>query len=319
MYKLLTYKSKQFFWLIIKLSIVIGCGYFIWQKLTTNTNLHFSDFYKNLTANNILSLKNGFILLFFTFLNWFLEIKKWHSLILLVGKFSFATATKQSLAALTASLITPNRIGEYGAKAIYFKKTLRKQIVGLNFIGNFYQLLATLLFGTIGLLYFSNAHSIQFNIPSIYTNILLVVVFLIIGFLFLLKSKIGNSYLKKAIHFLNRIPLKINLKIAFLSFLKYAVFSHQFYFFLLLFHVDISYSDALCGITSMYLIASVIPMWSFLDVVLKGSVAVWVFSFLQVSSVTILSITTSMWLLNFVLPASIGCYFIITFKPKLAA
>jgi len=52
------------------------------------------------------------------------------------------------------------------------------------------------------------------------------------------------------------------------------------------------------------------------DVVLKGTVAIWVFSFYNLEPLTVLSITSIMWILNFVLPAIIGSYFVLTFKPN---
>ena len=70
-------------------------------------------------------------------------------------------------------------------------------------------------------------------------------------------------------------------------------------------------------ITSMYLLSSIIPALSIFDVVIKGSVAVFVFSFLEINQLIILSIITIMWLLNFVLPSIIGSYFVLLFKiPK---
>ena len=80
--------------------------------------------------------------------------------------------------------------------------------------------------------------------------------------------------------------------------------------------IDISYFNALSAITSVYLIASVVPMLSMFDFVLKGTVAIWIFSFYNVQPIIILSITSIMWLLNFVLPAIIGSYFVLTFKPN---
>ena len=59
-------------------------------------------------------------------------------------------------------------------------------------------------------------------------------------------------------------------------------------------------------------------MLSLFDVVLKGTVAVWVFSYFNIEPLTILSITTLMWIFNFVLPAIIGSYFVLTFKPNFA-
>ena len=136
-----SYKSKQFFALVVKLFIVIGCGYFIYDKIFTNQQQSLLGFTSILIKNDVFSLKNIAFLLIFSFSNWFFEIKKWQLLINRVQQNSFSEAAKQSLASLTASLITPNRIGEYGAKALYFKKSLSKKILALNLVGNFSKLL----------------------------------------------------------------------------------------------------------------------------------------------------------------------------------
>jgi len=312
----LSYKTKQFFWLIIKLSIVIGCAYFIYTKLLENEQLNFTDFYQKLIKNNIFSLKNGLFIILFTFLNWFLEITKWQNLASFSFKIDKKTATIQSLASLTTSLITPNRIGEYGAKAMYFDKKYRKQILGLNLIGNFYQMIMTLFFGILGFSFFIFKHAIIIDIHEIlkYVTLFFIVIFILF---FVAKHFNFKGYsLEKAKNFIHKIPKKLTLKIAFLSLLRFVVFSHQFYFLLTLFNVDISYVDAISSITSVYLIASIIPMLSLFDVVLKGSVAIWVFSFFTIEPLTVLSTTTLMWILNFVFPAIIGSYFVLIFKPN---
>ena len=312
MYNSLSHKTKQFFSLIIKLSIVIGCGYFIYLKLVENEQLKFSVFYQNLIENNVFTFKNSIILLIFTFLNWFFEISKWHSLISSISKYSFKKASIQSLASLTTSLITPNRIGEYGAKALYFEKNKRNKILGLNLVGNFYQMLMTLIFGVIGFSYFVFQHKIEIDFQQAII-VLLIGIIVIIALFFAVKYfNFSKSYFEKT-----RIFIKnINLKVGLFSFLRFVIFSHQFYFLLLIFKVDVSYFDAISAITSVYLIASIIPMLSLFDVVLKGTVAIWVFSFFNVEPLTILSITSIMWILNFVLPAIIGSYFVLTFKPN---
>ena len=50
------------------------------------------------------------------------------------------------------------------------------------------------------------------------------------------------------------------------------------------------------------------------DVVIKGGSAVFLFGYLQVSEIAILSIVTLMWLLNFTIPALFGSYFVLNFK-----
>lgn len=312
----LSYKSKQFFWLLIKLTIVFGCIFFIYQKLFLNSDIDFSILSSQLLQHHIFSFKNVLILVVFSALNWFFEILKWNNLVNTIKTISFRKASIQCFSSLTASLITPNRIGEYGAKALYFEKSLRKKIVGLNFIGNFYQLIATLFFGSIGFIYFTIKHQINFDFGSAFGVIFILI--LLFGFFFLLiKSfQTGKNYLQKIKHFIYKTPFSINLKTTVYSFLRYLIFSHQFYFLVFLFNLQIEYIDAISAITSVYLIASIVPMLSFFDVVLKGSISVWIFTFFQINPISILTIVSVMWMLNFAIPAIIGSYFVISFTPN---
>ncbi len=315
MYYSLPYKTKQFFWLAIKLAIVIGCGYFIYQKIAENNHLEFSVFYQKLIKNNVFSLKNLIFLFILSFFNHFIEILKWKTLVSFREKISFLNATKQSLASLTTSLITPNRIGEYGAKALYYTKSLRKQIVGLNLVGNFYQMLMTLVIGIIGFCYFVWQHNVSIDFHRVLKGLLLSL-FVVSAFFFGAKHFRYRGYgTEKPRKFIRKIPLDLNTKTALYSFLRYIIFSHQFYFLLIVFNIDVSYVNAISAICSIYFIASIVPMLSLFDVVLKGTVAVWIFSYLNIDPITILSITTLMWVLNFVLPAIVGSYFVLTFKP----
>jgi len=253
-------------------------------------------------------------MLFFTIINHFLEIKKWKTLTKSVKNNSWFEATEQSLASLTFSIITPNRIGEYGAKVLFYPNNKRKQILLLNFAGNFYQLAITIILGMIGLVFLYKYAS--FSIISTQNSIIIIIALIsVVGIFYFLKenySKIGD-WLSKIIELLS---FKNNKIVILISLLRYLVFSHQFYFLLYCFKLNISYFEAMTAISSVYLIASCIPILSLFDVSLKGSVAIIVFSIFEIDSIQILSITTLMWLLNFVFPAIIGSYFVFQFNPE---
>ena len=308
-----SYKSNQFLWLVFKLLIVILCGYFIYDILANNDELKFIDFQSKMNDFDVFLIKNVVLLIFFTIINWFLEITKWKILANKVSAISWRNACKQSLASLTFSLITPNRIGEYGAKALYFKKENRKEVLLVNFVGNFYQLLMTLVVGFFGVLYLMFTFSFSF---LLFQNLMILLIGIIIMILFLKflrkKSKKINDWILKIIV---SLKFKNNKSILMLSFLRYAVFSHQFYFLLMLFNLEISYINAMAGITTMYLIASSVPILSLFDFVIKGSVSILVFSLFEVDAIIIICVTTIMWIFNFVLPAIVGSYFVLQFKP----
>ena len=100
-------------------------------------------------------------LLFLSFLNRYFEILKWQQLVSSLQKISFKKSMEQCLGSLTLSLLTPNRIGEYGAKALYFKSAFRKRVLFINLISNLLQMLVTVVFGIIGILLLSQSQNLH--------------------------------------------------------------------------------------------------------------------------------------------------------------
>lgn len=296
------YKSKQFFWLVLKVFITLGACYVIYSNIYQQETISL----KSIIENTRISSLSIFVLLLFSVVNWSLEILKWS----LLTHSSFLKSAKETLASLTASLLTPNRIGEYGAKALYYSKSDRKKIVFFNGIGNFYQMLSTLIFGVIGWFFLQPNISIVNTINLKYVYILGIIFILCVSFFFYKK---WFQKIKKGIQ---QLSIQKHSLIFILSLIRHVVFSHQFYFLLMLFQIDISYLDAMTSIWCMYLIASIIPMLSFLDVVVKSSVAIVLFSLFDISSTLILEISLLMWCYNFAIPALIGIIPVISFQPK---
>jgi hypothetical protein len=299
-------KTKQYLTLIIKLVIVFGAFYFIYDKLAHDDKLSWKQF------SDILQHKFtiGWILfmLFFSVLNRFLEILKWKNLVLVIEKISLFTATKQVLAGVTAGLFTPNGIGEYAGKALYYPKTETKRVLFLNLICNGIQMVLTIIFGLIGLLYLGY---------TMYFFILLGIGFLILTFLFLTKNANIKGYsIALFLEKIAEIPKKIHQKNILLAIARYLTFSHQYYFLFLLFGIEIDYFTLLATITAVYFIASSLPSFQFLDFVVKGGVAIWFFEKLNIDEYVVLFISTFMWLLNVVLPVVIGSYFVLIYKSR---
>ena len=311
----ISHKYKRTLFLIFKLIIVLGSFYFIYQKLVNNqllTTTELTEQFSFAFSNNIWAF---ICILLFTDANWFLEIFKWKNLVATFKKISFFEAYEQSFGSHTASLITPNRIGEYGAKALFFDKKYHKKIVGLNFIGNMAQLTTTIFFGCIGLVYVLSNFNINF--PEFNFEVVLTIIVLI-GALILFRKQFGflkiEHYLLRFSQFLKSISTKTYFKTLGFSIARYLFFSHQFYFLLLLFGIETDYFTLMSFIYCMYFFASFIPSLSIFDWVIKGSVAVWVFQLIEVNELTIITVTTFMWILNFAVPAIIGSLFVLNFK-----
>jgi len=308
-------KYKPSIIIVLKLLIVTAALFFVYYKLVLNQQLKFDVFLQQLSVLGSYNIWVILLLLFFTDVNWFLEIFKWKTLVSVEKNITFLEAYEQCLGSLTASLITPNRIGEYGAKALYFKKKNRKKIVVLNLIGNLFQLATTIFFGVLGILFILFNFTIKTPIINISKTLLVIVIFILLVFLIKLTfSNFIKSYLKKIKKYFRTISSKILIKTLLFSILRYLVFSHQFYFLLYLFGVEIPYFTAITLIFAMYFVASIIPSLSLFDWAIKGSVALTLFSLVPVANLTIITVTTFMWFLNFAVPAIIGSFIILNFK-----
>jgi hypothetical protein len=304
------HKTKQFLVLLIKLLIVGGAFYFIYNQLANNDKLDWQKFIVLFQKNQ--SIGGIAFILLLSVLNRFFEILKWQNLVEFIHKISLGEATKQVLGALTAGLFTPNGVGEYAGKALFFDKSNTKKVIFLNLICNGIQMILTVIFGIFGLLYF-NA---QYNVITTKT-VALLFGFLILLFIVLFSVKkitIKGYSIEKLIHKINEIPKSIHQKNIFLGICRYLVFSHQYYFLFLAFDVDLPYFTLIATISSVYFLASSLPTFQFLDFAVKGSVAVYFFGILGVNEWIVIFISTLMWFLNVVLPVIIGTYYVLNFK-----
>ena len=308
------HKAKQFLVLLIKLLIVGGAFYFIYNQLANNDKLDWEKFITLFKKNQ--SVAGISFILLLSVLNRFFEILKWQNLVSYLHKISLTEATKQVLGALTAGLFTPNGVGEYAGKALFFEKSKAKKVIFLNLICNGIQMILSVVFGLFGLLYF-NAN---FNIITPKTvSILFGICFLLFGILFFSKKiNIKGYSIEKLIHKINEIPKAIHQNNIFLAVCRYLVFSHQYYFLFLAFDVDLPYLTLMATIASVYFLASSLPTFQFLDFAVKGSVAVYFFGILGVNEWIVVFISTLMWFLNVVLPVIIGSYYVMNFKTKIA-
>jgi len=291
MYKLIR-KNHNLFLTLAKTGISVAAVYYLW--------LHRGQ-WQNLSENSqLFSWKILSVLLVFSFLNWFFEIKKWQELVKPVKNINFKEAGKQSLISFSISLLTPNRIGDYGAKALFYDKNERKKIVSLNFIAQTSQLVITILMGILGsiILFFSIKN---LEIDQNWVKMSLFLVFLGVILFFLIKIYKKRQSTEKLI-------LSPHLWRTGLSFatIRYVIFSSQFVLLLLLFKMPLNLSALYSAVFTTYFLASLIPMFAFMDWAVKGSVAVGIFSLFQVPKVIIIKTVGLMWLSNFMLAFIVG-------------
>ena len=311
-----SHKATHFLQFGLKILVVVVAVLFIVYKITGDEQLSFPAFIRTLEANRVFSLSNIGILVSLTLLNWFFEIKKWQSLSSLIRKNSLKRTTKESLASFTAAIFTPGRLGEYGAKSLFYRKPDRKKVLFLNFLGNFTQLFITVVFGIIGLLYMV----VESRLTLTYFNVLWLTALVVTPFIsyFVIRKKqwkiqgYSFKYLERTVR---ALPKALKRRTLAYATCRYLIFTHQFYYFLLVFNLELSYWLLISAVAAMFLLSSIIPTIMIFDAVIKGGFGVWIFSLLGVNEMVVLVVVLAVWILNFGTPALLGSYFVLKFKP----
>lgn len=302
----ISHKTKQFLVQLIKILIVVGAFYFIYNELANNDKLDWAKFLLVFKKNQ--SVFGIIFILYLSFKNRFLEILKWQNLVSTFKIISVGEATKQVLAALTAGIFTPNGVGEYAGKALYYEKSKASEIVFLNLVCNGIQLILSIIFGIIGLWF------LGFGMQVL--EILGLILIVLIVLLFLKKVKIKGYSINDFILKINEIPKTIHRKNILMAIARYLTFSHQTYFLFLAFDVHLPYFSMMATIATVYFLASSLPSFQFLDFAVKGSIGIYFYSLLGVNQWIVIFITTLMWFLNIVIPVAIGSFYVLNFKFK---
>lgn len=310
--KILSNKAKQFLVLLIKIVVVSGAFYFIYHQLSSDTSLNIPLLMEIAVQKEHWGALVGLFIL--TLANRFFEILKWKNLGSLIRPIRLWESTQQVLTALTLGIFTPAGIGEYAGKALYFDKSQTSNVIFLNMICNGIQVVYAILFGLIGVTFLNQYFPIVPN--RILGYVFLGILAVLIMVMSLRNRTIKGYSLRWVWEQLQLIPKKVHRKNMFFALCRYFVFTHQYIILYRLFGVDLPYWELLFAISSIYLLASSIPNFQFLEFAVKGSIAIYIFSILGVNQWIVALVATLIWLLNIVFPVSIGSIFVLRFKWK---
>lgn len=303
----LSHKTKQFWSSAIKLLVVSLSFFVIYKALEDINSVQWQLVFGHSYLGQLLC-----VALFFSLLNWSLESLKWKTLLKEYRPIQFNRAFSETLRAHAVSIITPNKIGEFGAKASFYPKHLRTLVLKQTLTGQLYQLLVTCLFGILGVVYmFSElSTSLKFSIGIALATILIFSV----CFMMIQPSIKWLVKFKHYITSLADLSNAIHRKVLLLSVLRYLVFSHQFFLLLYVFQSELSYIQVMPILFVVYLVSSIVPTFLILDATLKTSLSLVLLDGIIAPEV-ILAVNVLMWISNFGIPAFIGNLLILSPKP----
>jgi uncharacterized membrane protein YbhN (UPF0104 family) len=304
----------------IKTILVLLCFAYLYSKLTTSDIANFWAASKTAFGlkSNLYSLC---IIIVLMGINWSLEAKKWKLLIATLEPISFLFALKAVLAGVTISLSTPNRAGEFAGKIFYLKTANKADAMLRSITGSLSQVLITFCFGLLAVYYYL----FQFKKINFSSSLFLVFTILTILACFLLFFEIKNisknwtkwNFIRKIIPYhdaaftLTKFEL---LKITALSFLRYALFSFQYYLLLKIFGISTHLFQSLVLISLYFLFITLIPTYALSELGVRGSVAIVLFCNSTTNCSAVFASSLLLWIINLAIPALIGTFFVFQLK-----
>lgn len=245
--------------------------------------------------------------------NWGLEALKWQRMISKLEPVSYLTAYRAVLSGLVVSTFTPNRSGEYIGRIFVLERTPRVTAILATIGENFAQLLVTLIVGAIALLFFS-FFGTPFALGSPLWPLLVLVCIVLTILYFRFPALVGwlsrkrmFSRLQATVEALAAYSRRDLAVILLLSFIRYAVFSFQFYFLLVFFRVDLPVASALICIAVVFLGLAVFPTFTLTELGVRCSTADLVFSRYTPMVEQVVFATSVLWVINIILPSLVGC------------
>ena len=310
--------KKILIWLLKILIFVVAWSYVVYKLATMEQDFSviFSD------GNFSISLFAVVCILMFA--NWGAESLKWQKLVNCGQKISYRKAVSGVLVGLPLALITPNRVGEIGGRAIVLDKG-RKNAVVATFLGSMTQLASTLIFGVLGVMVYLLFFPHTVGVESAAWISLLIVVALVVVLLvcrdqrWLRRLALKLVGRKMYVAFLRAMRLyRIGdiFRVLIISLLRYCVFSMQFGLLIRMLIPELSVVEIFVGITLTYLFTTVIPTTVLGEIGIRGSVAMFVFGAFTKHVAVIFQISLLIWIINIAVPTLAGSLILLSLRQK---
>jgi hypothetical protein len=308
---------KSIFSNVLKVAIVVFAFWFIYNKLSTNNNLKdFNQLISGLPQIEIIMVISLVVALMLV--NWGLEAFKWRRLLRKIEKLSLWRSVESVFCGLTLAVFTPNRIGEYGGRVFFLSP--KRRIIGIvaMAVGNIGQMVLTNIFGAISICIFIYRFA-DLDYRLDYALVALSAMFCLFFLIFffnirwlnglLLSMRFTRKY-KKFYSILGKYQKKELFKILLFCLARYVVFSTQYFIMFYWLIPDIHYLDILMMVCILFFVQSTLPSLDLFDIGVRSVTASYFFSFVTKQDVAVIACTASIWLINIIIPAILGSYFV---------
>jgi hypothetical protein len=304
--------------------LALWLSYSLYQQIKTQPNFL-------LSLQNIFTNLNGikgvyfFAVLVLGFFNWAIEAKKWQLLVQKIQPISFGRSLQAILSGITLSLNTPNRIGEYGGRVMYINAGNRFKAAAVTVVGSMAQLLVTLVFGSLALVYFLQQLGAQQSFIGV--SYFWLKVFAIISGVVTLVFALFYFKISLLVQIANKLPFlqkwqgyfvviegfnaNFLLRLLVWSALRYTIFVLQYILLLKVSNVAVGLVPVCFVVSLLFWVLAVVPSIAIAELGIRGKFAVALLQMYSTNVVGILSTVLGIWLVNLFIPAILGSVFIV--------
>ncbi|MFK7899229.1 MAG: lysylphosphatidylglycerol synthase domain-containing protein [Cyclobacteriaceae bacterium] len=279
---------------------------FIGYRLYTNSSLD------SFTDNLLILIQHPIeltLLLVLAVVNWGLEAVKWKVLVQKIERLTLWKSYMSVLLGLGVSLTMPRSVGELFGRLWGIGESGREAAVGALLISRGMQLSTTLLGGFASLLYFSLSGGMVKEMYyffwvslAIFVGLISVIVF---AFWFSKKETKIQTYLAT----LKAYSFQTLVSVWSLAVGRFLTYAFQYY---LVIHLLVDHMSAVAlfaGILLVYLMKSIVLSTHTLsDEVVRQASAIWVFSLIGIGEEPVVVASSTIWILNLLIPSIIGVF-----------
>ena len=302
-------KLNTIYKIFVHIIVVIAYCVIIFKLATYNDyNTLFEQFTSNFATNWIYLL----LCILLMPCNILTESVKWQCTVWSIEKISFKKAIISTLRGQVGGIATPNKLGDIPTRALSLQDDNKASGIIMGFIAA-WSLSAVII--AIGASSFIKYISIYYpkmlneNLLS-YANEswigLIILTFLPISSRIINTDKIKSTRIKNTIESIAQTRFRQMFSFVLLSFVRYAIFCTQLFLMFRFFDINISISQAIISIPSIYLLSTLTPTILASEAATRSNYAVFILAPFCTSIPTIALATSLLWALNCGFPIILG-------------
>lgn len=259
---------------------------------------------------------NWLLVIFSVFLlpvNVLVEVYKWYLVKRDFHPQSFGEVAKVVLAGRSLNVISPFGLGDVLARVSGQDKRNRLRALVALGICRTTQIIPTLLFGSVATL-FLVVSGLQWQQFSSMLYLLAGVIAVVCVSLWLVWANYPSLF-RSISRYVKGSSLTLSIRLTLWSFVRYAVFTLQFLLIFLALDASLDLGVLSLGVCWIFLMKSIVPGLTLLGDIANRELSAWMFFSVVGFDLELVAFASlSIWLINIVLPAVFGLFFVSSVK-----